>query len=162
LTINGWTIYAHPLFLDQLERLVQAVERDQKNDPKNYTKKPNAKLLKSVSTIALERIPQDPTDKRYRLGDTLGESYKHWFREKFGAGRFRLFFRYDSRSKIIIYAWINDEKTLRTYGAKSDAYAVFSAMLTGGNPPNNWEALLASCKDPEIIKRTEEMLAKHA
>jgi toxin YhaV len=162
LTINGWTIYAHPLFLDQLERLVQAVERDQKNDPKNYTKKPNAKLLKSVSTIALERIPQDPTDKRYRLGDTLGESYKHWFREKFGAGRFRLFFRYDSRSKIIIYAWINDEKTLRTYGAKSDAYAVFSAMLTGGNPPNNWEALLASCKDPEIIKRTEEMLAKQA
>jgi toxin YhaV len=162
LTINGWTIYAHPLFLDQLERLVQAVERDQKNDPRNYTKKPNAKLLKSVSTIALERIPQDPTDKRYRLGDTLGESYKHWFREKFGAGRFRLFFRYDSRSKIIIYAWINDEKTLRTYGAKSDAYAVFSAMLTGGNPPNNWEALLASCKDPEIIKRTEEMLAKQA
>jgi toxin YhaV len=162
LTINGWTIYAHPLFLDQLERLVQAVERDQKNDPRNYTKKPNAKLLKSVSTIALERIPQDPTDKRYRLGDTLGESYKHWFREKFGAGRFRLFFRYDSRSKIIIYAWINDEKTLRTYGAKSDAYAVFSAMLTSGNPPNNWEALLASCKDPEIIKRTEEMLAKQA
>ncbi|MGB9113681.1 type II toxin-antitoxin system YhaV family toxin [Bradyrhizobium sp.] len=160
MTINGWTIYAHPLFLDQLERLVQAVERDQKNDPKNYTKKPNAKLLKSVSTIALERIPQDPTDKRYRLGDTLGESHKHWFREKFGAGRFRLFFRYDSKSKVIIYAWINDEKTLRTYGAKSDAYAVFSAMLTDGNPPDNWEALLASCKDPEIVKRTEEMLAK--
>lgn len=162
MTINGWAIYAHPLFLDQLERLVQAVKRDQKNDPRNYTKKPNAKLLKSVSTIALERIPQDPTDKRYRLGDTLGESYKHWFREKFGAGRFRLFFRYDSKSKVIIYAWINDENTLRTYGAKSDAYAVFSAMLTDGNPPDSWEALLASCKDPEIVKRTEEMLAKQA
>lgn len=138
------------------------MERDQKKDPRNYTRKSNAKLLKSISTIALERIPQDPADKRYRLGDTLGEACKHWFREKFGAGRFRLFFRYDSKSKIIIYAWINDENTLRTYGARSDAYAVFSAMLTDGNPPNNWETLLASCKNPEIIKRTEEMLAKKA
>lgn len=162
MTINGWTIFAHPLFLAQLERLIEAVERDKKNDPKNYAEKSNAKLLKSVSTIALERIPQDPTDKRYRLGGTLGESYKHWFREKFGAGRFRLFFRYDSKSKIIIYAWINNENTLRTYGAKSDAYAVFSAMLKDGNPPDNWAALLAACKDPEIVKRTEEMLAKQA
>jgi toxin YhaV len=160
LTINGWTIYAHPLFLDQLERLVEAVERDQRNDPRNFTKKSDAKLLKSISTIALERIPQDPTDKRFRLGDTLGESYKHWFRDKFGAGRFRLFFRYDSRSKVIIYAWINDEKTLRTYGAKSDAYAVFSAMLEDGNPPDGWEALVTSCKNPEVVKRTEEMLIK--
>jgi len=157
LTINGWTIFAHPLFLAQLERLIEAVERDKRNDPRNYTKKSNAKLLKSVSTIALERIPQDPTDKRCRLGGTLGESYKHWFREKFGAGRFRLFFRFDSKSKIIIYVWINDENTLRTYGAKSDAYAVFSAMLKDGNPPDNWAALLASCKDPEIVKRAEDI-----
>ncbi|HLX16594.1 MAG TPA: type II toxin-antitoxin system YhaV family toxin [Bradyrhizobium sp.] len=144
MTINGWTIFAHPLFLAQLERLIAAVERDKKNEPRNYAKKSNAKLLKSISAIALERIPQDPTDRRYRLGGTLGESYKHWFREKFGAGRFRLFFRYDSKSKIIIYAWINDENTLRTHGAKSDAYAVFSAMLKDGNPPDHWAALLAS------------------
>lgn len=148
MTINGWTIYAHPLFLDQLARLVAAVERDKKINPENYTTKPNAKLLKAVFAIALERIPQDPTDKRYRLGDTLGDAYKHWFRDKFGAGRFRLFFRYDTKSGVIIYAWINDEKTLRTYGAKSDAYAVFSMMLASGNTPDDWDALATSCKNP--------------
>jgi toxin YhaV len=148
--------------LDQLEKLVEAVELDKKNDPDNYTNKANAKLLKAISTLALERIPQDPSDNRYRLGNTLGEAYKHWFRDKFGAGRFRLFFRYDSKSKVIIYAWVNDENTLRTYGAKSDAYAVFSAMLSEGNPPDSWDVLAASCNNPDVVKRTKEMLAKQA
>lgn len=148
--------------MDQLEKLVAAVERDKTHDPDNFAKKANAKLLKSISTLATERIPQDPTDKRYRLGDTLGEDYKHWFRDKFGGGRFRLFFRYDSKSKVIIYAWINDQNTLRTYGAKSDAYAVFSTMLSEGNPPDSWNALVTSCKNPDVVKRTEEMLAKQA
>jgi toxin YhaV len=162
VTIDGWAIYAHPLFLDQLEKLIEAVERDKKNDPDNYTRKANAKLLKVISTLALERIPQDPTNKRYRLGDTLGEAGKHWFRDKFGEGRFRLFFRYDSKSRVIIYAWVNDENTLRTYGARPDAYAVFSAMLLEGNPPDSWDALVASCKNPDVVKRTKEMLARQA
>jgi len=39
---------------------------------------------------------------------------------KFG-GRFRLFFRYDGRARLIVFAWVNDEQTLRKCGAKSDA-----------------------------------------
>jgi len=46
----------------------------------------NAKLLKAISEIAFERIPEDPTSPRYRLGDTLGADKKHWFRDKFGNG----------------------------------------------------------------------------
>jgi toxin YhaV len=42
---------------------------------------------------------------------------------------------------VIIYAWVNDEGSLRTYGAKRDAYAVFKAMLDKGNPPESWTAL---------------------
>jgi toxin YhaV len=117
-------------------------------------------LLKAIFTIALERIPQDPTDKRYRLGDTLGNGYKHWFREKFGAGRFRLFFRFDSKSRVIIYAWANDENSLRTYGKKTDAYAVFSTMLGDGNPPDNWDKLLEACKNPEVVKRAKAALGR--
>ena len=64
------------------------------------------------------------------------EHRKHWFRAKFGAGRFRLFFRYSTRAKIIVFAWVNDEATLRTYGARSDAYAVFRKMLDKGDPPD--------------------------
>ena len=162
MVINGWTVYAHPLFLDQLDRLTAAVERDRAANPIEYKKRPNAKILKAIAEIALNRIPQDPTNARYRMGDTMGENYKHWFRDKFANGRFRLFFRYDSKSKVIIYAWVNDENTLRTYGSKSDAYAVFVAMLDDGNPPDSWDKLKAACSTPEVIARTEKMLATKA
>jgi toxin YhaV len=138
--------------LQQLEKLVAGVKRDKEREPKNFTKKANAKTLKAIETIALERIPADPTNQRYRLGETLGAENKHWFREKFGNSRFRLFFRYDSNAKIIIYAWVNDENTLRTYGAKTDAYAVFSKMLADGNPPTTWEELLAACQGSESLQ----------
>jgi len=153
LIINGWTLYAHPLFLDQVERLALAVERDKKTDPHNYRSKANAKLLAAIWKIAFKQIPQDPGLARYRQGITLGDAYKHWFREKFGNGRFRLFFRFDSRSKIIVYAWVNDENSKRTYGSRTDAYAVFRDMLAQGNPPDDWATLLKACSDKDVALR---------
>lgn len=160
MLINGWTIYAHPLFLDQVEKLVLAVERDKQAKPDDYQSKPNAKLLAAVWKIAFSQIPQDPALARYRQGVTLGDDYKHWFREKFGNGRFRLFFRFDSASKVIIYAWVNDENSKRTYGSKTDAYAVFRDMLGKGNPPNDWAALLKVCSDQKVAARLAPTLAK--
>ena len=61
LEINGWTIYAHPLFLDQLEAMVGAVEKARKKDPQGYKKKRAAKLLAAVLKVAFEDIPSDPT-----------------------------------------------------------------------------------------------------
>ncbi len=140
--VNGWTLYAHPLFLAQLERLTIAVERTQIRDPKRYASTADAKLLAAIRKLMLESIPIDPARPEFRQGGTLGRSRKHWFRAKFGAGRFRLFFRYSSTAKIIIYAWVNDSESLRTYGSKSDAYAVFKGMLDEGNPPEQWDGLL--------------------
>ena len=72
----------------------------------------------------------------------LGSDHKHWFRAKFVNGRYRLFYRYDSQAKVIVYAWVNDASTLRTYGSRTDAYAGFGKMLKQGNPPDDWKALL--------------------
>jgi toxin YhaV len=142
--INGWTLYAHPLFTDQLDRLTAAVEKTKRKDPKTYQSTANAKLLAQLQRLAFETIPVDPARPEFRQGGTLGQSRKHWFRAKFGGGRFRLFFRFSSSAKIIVYAWVNDSETLRTYGAKSDAYAVFKGMLDQGNPPEDWAELLTS------------------
>lgn len=160
MVINGWAVYAHPLLLEQVARLQAGVERDRKKSPANYQSRPNAKLLNAIRAIARERVPQDPADKRYRLGGALGDDHKHWFREKFGNGRFRLFFRFDSHAKIIIYGWMNDETTLRTYGSKSDAYAVFSSMLDGGHPPDDWEKLLSECTAPDVARQADELLQR--
>ncbi|MCL6654026.1 toxin [Agrobacterium rubi] len=145
--INGWTVRAHPLLLDQLEKLTAAVEKQARKDPDAYRNSANAKLLAALQSLLFDKIPQDPTSTSYVQGNTLGTSRRHWFRVKFGGGRFRLFFRYSTRAKVIIFAWVNDENTLRTYGSKTDAYAVFKTMLNDGNPPDDWETLMKATSE---------------
>ena len=60
--------------------------------------------------------------------------------------RFRLFFRFDSKTRIIIFAWVNDENTLRSSGSKSDPYTVFQRMLERGHPPDDWAELVAASR----------------
>jgi toxin YhaV len=152
--INGWTIFAHPLFLDQLEAMIEAVEKARKKDPTKYKKKRGAKLLAAVLKVAFEDIPGDPTREVYRQGSTLGEDYKHWFRAKF-LQQFRLFFRYQQSAdaKIIVLAWVNDDSTLRAYESANDAYAVFRKMLDRGNPPDTWNKLLSAASSGESRRR---------
>jgi toxin YhaV len=106
---------------------------------------PKAKFRRRVDSIIFEEVPQNPAKPTYSLGNTLGSAARHWHRVKFN-GRFRLFFWYDSESKSIIYAWLNDENTLRKAGAESDPYVVFRKMLDHGNPPNSWDELIAACE----------------
>src|ERR1035438_8592142 len=108
VAVHDWDLFAHPLLLDQLDRLVAAVEREKAKNPTAYSSGANAKLLAALRRLIFEVIPQDPTRPDYRQGRTLGRDRKHWFRAKFGNGRFRLFFRFDSRNRIIVYAWVND------------------------------------------------------
>lgn len=155
MIVNGWTIFAHPLLLDQLERATSAVEAAKAADPAGFQRTSQAKLLAMLVKLLFEAIPADPTRPEYRQGDMLGAARKHWFRAKFGNGRFRLFFRYDSKTKIIIFAWVNDETTLRTYGAKTDAYRVFKGMLDKGNPPDDWGDLLNAASATAVVARLD-------
>ncbi len=141
LVINGWAIFTHPLFLDQYESLAQKVSALQKKDPVNYRKKNASKRLAAIHKLSFEIIPSDPSLPEYRQGTTLGYNYKHWFRAKFFQ-QYRLFFRFHSESKIIVLAWVNDEKNKRAYGSKTDAYRVFEKMLNSGHPPDDWDSLL--------------------
>ena len=145
LIINGWTIFAHPLFLNQTEELVEQVEKLRKKDPANYVKKNAAKRLAAIFRLAFEVIPREPNLPIYRQGSTLGKDRKHWFRAKFFQ-QYRLFFRFHTESRIIVYAWVNDEKLKRFFGSKTDAYRVFSKMLESGNPPEDWDKLLQQAK----------------
>jgi toxin YhaV len=142
IVINGWRIFAHPLFLQRLEESIVQVERLRQKYPQDYTKKNAAKVLAAITKLAFEVIPEDPTRSEYRQGTTLGADYKHWLRAKFYQ-QYRLFFRYRLESKIIVYAWVNDERSKRAYESKTDAYVVFEKMLSVGYPPNDWNELLA-------------------
>lgn len=120
LVIYGWTVFAHPLFLDQIEALIQQVDALRSKDPDGYRKKNATKRLAAISRLAFEVIPQDPTRAEYRLGNTLGDEHKHWFRARFFQ-QYRLFFRFHAASKIIV--------------------------LASGHPPDDWAQLLAQAND---------------
>ena len=141
MVVNGWTLFAHPLFLEQTEALIKQIEAFRKKDAVAYKKKNATKRLAAIVKLAFGVIPQDPTSSEYRQGVTLGNNHKHWFRAKFFQ-QYRLFFRFHLESKIIVYAWVNDEGTKRAYDSKNDAYRVFQKMLDKGNPPDNWDELL--------------------
>jgi toxin YhaV len=156
MQVSGWELFAHSLLLDQLEKLMTAVETLKAKKPDDYQSAANFKLLAALNELMFVVIPVDPTRLEYRQGNTLGDDYKHWFRAKFGGQRFRLFFRFDTKQKVIIYAWVNDEDTKRTYGSKNDAYAVFRKMLNNGNPPDDWAALLKAARTPEAVARLQK------
>lgn len=146
LVIHGWTLFAHPLFLEQIEVLVRQVRAFKDKDPKSYQKKNAAKRLAAITKLAFDIIPQDPLRAEYRQGTTLGEDRKHWFRAKFFQ-QYRLFFRCHAPSKVIVYAWVNDEHTKRAYDSRHDAYRVFKKMLETGCPPDDWDDLFDEAKD---------------
>ncbi|MCT7964418.1 type II toxin-antitoxin system YhaV family toxin [Laspinema sp. D1] len=146
LVINGWNIFAHPLFIEQVEQLLTQVENLRQKDPVGYREKNATKRLAAIAKLAFEVIPQDPTRNEYRQGSTLGDEYKHWFRAKFFQ-QYRLFFRYHQDSKILVFVWVNDENSKRAYQSKTDAYRVFQKMLNSGYPPDDWDDLMAEVQE---------------
>jgi toxin YhaV len=150
---HGWRLASHPQLLDQSDKLIAAAERARRSDPARWQGNANVKLLANLRDLMLDRVPSDPLAAEFRQGNTLGPTHRHWFRAKFGANRFRLFFRADSASRIIVYTWVNDRDTLRKAGAASDPYAVFARMLAHGSPPDDWPKLLAAAQDPATAQR---------
>lgn len=138
---HGWKLYRAGAFAEAFDRLETEVTRLAAVDPDQYRSHPKAKLLKRIVDLVFEEIPRDPASPLYSLGNTLGPAQRHWRRAKF-MQRFRLFFRFDTSSRVIIYAWVNDENTLRKAGSRSDPYEVFLRRLQAGDPPGAWQELL--------------------
>lgn len=142
---HGWTVLFHEGVILQLRKLQEAAAKAEQNDPQGFEGNANVKLFRALSHLIIDSVPSDPAMDEFRQGNTLGTAYRHWRRAKIGS-RFRLFFRYDSKSRVIVYAWVNDENTLRSAGSKSNPYAVFEKRLGRGSPPDDWDALIAATR----------------
>jgi toxin YhaV len=151
---KGWLLYGHPVFIARLGALIEEVKALQKADPQNFHREEAAKLLVAVRHCIFTDVPADPAHTKYRLGKTLGPKNGNWRRvKKLLPPRYRLFFQFRTVvPKTIIYAWLNDECTLRKAGAKTDCYAVFAKMLKGGKVPNTFAELEKAAKAIETPK----------
>jgi toxin YhaV len=126
--------------------VVKRVEKLAATDPNGYVSHPATKMLGTINHYIRDVIPRDPNGPEFRQGNTLGPDNRHWFRAKFH-GRYRLFYRFSTEQKVIVYAWVNDEGRLRKSGSKTDPYVVFKAMLESGEPPNSFAELLLGSKE---------------
>lgn len=134
---EGWLLLAHLHFEDQWSTLTNDVFQLASDRPESYKSHRKAKRLATLEKLVFEVIPPDPANRLWLQGNTLGVENRAWRRAKFGQ-QYRLFFRFDSASRIIIYGWMNDQNSLRARESKSDAYVVFASMLDSGNPPSRW------------------------
>ena len=142
---HGWNLLFHECLSEQLQKLHFAAQRAQQQDPHGFEANANVRLFAALSKLIFDAVPSDPNREEYRQGNTMGTAFRHWRRAKIGR-RFRLFFRFDSKSRLIVFAWVNDENTLRSSGSKSDPYMVFQRMLGRGHPPDDWAALVAASR----------------
>ncbi|MBU6451681.1 MAG: type II toxin-antitoxin system YhaV family toxin [Cyanobacteria bacterium REEB67] len=142
MIINAWQLVQDKMFTEQLNKLIAEIVKLQQTQPESFKEHPKTKKLARIYKLMLEEIPADPAHAQWNQGNTLGEDFRFWKRAKFGPNHFRLFFRYDGSRQVIIYAWMNDEKTLRKDGDKNDPYAIFAKGLRNGDPPSDLNDLL--------------------
>ena len=71
LVVHGWTLFAHPLFTDQVDALARQVQALKQKDPTGYVQKNATKRLAAIAKLAFDVIPQDPSRSEYRQGDRL-------------------------------------------------------------------------------------------
>jgi toxin YhaV len=140
-----WIVLGHPAFEMEFDDYKRGAVAAISKFGSDWIKTQAGKQFVALKYLVFDRIPSNPGNPEFRLGNSLGEKYRNWFRGKF-LQQYRVFFRYSTRSQVIVYAWVNNPETLRAYGSKTDAYLVFKKMLESGRVPNNWDELIAESK----------------
>jgi len=147
---NGWNLFQFRPFALRLKALTQVVSSLAQSDPAGYKQHPKTKLLASVYRSITDTVPTNPADPVFRLGHTLGKQNGNWRRVKKGLPqRYRLFFMFATNPlQVVIYAWLNDEDTLRKEGSRTDVYEVFKRMLERGEVPSTIDELIQGSITP--------------
>ena len=56
IVVNGWTLYTHPLFVEQVRSLSEKVEALKAKDPQGYKTKNVTKRLAAIYRLTFETI----------------------------------------------------------------------------------------------------------
>ncbi len=152
--INGWLVLARPALAHRYAALRDEARRLRAVlPPEELNHHPSVKLAAQVHRLMTDIVPGDPDHPDFRLTGSLRR-----FRRAKGHGlppRYRLFWTYSQAQRVIIFLYLNDERSLRKEGAKSDPYAVFRRMVERGDIGSDFAANLVawSREYPEDARR---------
>ncbi len=139
--INGWLVLALPeverRYVELRRRVLELRQRLAEED---YLRHPTVRLFASVLRLLTSTIPEAPDAPEFKLEGSLGKFRRA---KKHGLPpRYRLFWVFSSRLRVIIFLYLNDETTLRKEGARTDPYRVFQRMIDRGEIGADFEANL--------------------
>jgi toxin YhaV len=146
LRINGWLVLLHPEFAARYDELRQRARqlRGELSDDE-FRKHSIVKLAASVQRLVTQIVPQDPNRLEFQLRGPLAQYRRA---KKHGLPpRYRLFWIFSSRERIIIFLYLNDDSTLRKEGDKNDPYEVFERMVRRGEIGPDFESNVATVRD---------------
>ena len=124
---NKYILKAHNLYYTRIKEIIERVVVLKAKLPKDeFVKHDLVKFAKRLREADTNTIPSDPAHPDYRLSGEL----KKFKRYKKGLQRYRSFFCYSDTPPIIVYLYLNDDKTLRKDGSKTDAYEVFKKLVS--------------------------------
>lgn len=119
---SNYLLKYHDFYFHRIAKLKEQVkELHSKLSKEEFQQHEIVKFAYRIRKADQEIIPQDPNRPEYRLTGDL----KKYRRYKQGLQRYRLFFCFSSKPKIILYLYLNDEKNLRKAGDKKDPYEEF-------------------------------------
>lgn len=104
---HGWTLLFHEGFIDQLRKVQAAAVPLSDSEPQQFDGDANAKLFQALSYWVMDAVPGDPSRDAFRHCNIAEPAHSNWRCAKIGR-RFRLFFRYDARAKVIVFAALKD------------------------------------------------------
>ena len=125
-TADKYILKAHDFYYTRIKEIRERVvflKNKLTND--EFIKHDLVKFAKRLREADKNTIPNNPTHPDYRLSGEL----KKFKRYKKGLQRYRLFFCYSDTPPIIVYLYLNDDKTLRKEGSKTDAYEIFRKFV---------------------------------
>ncbi|MGI8609912.1 MAG: type II toxin-antitoxin system YhaV family toxin [Candidatus Dormibacteria bacterium] len=129
---HGWRVLFTEPFTSRYGDLSGQVQRlkQELGDAPQFHYHPTTKLFRAVFEAVYNLVPSDPERRDFLLDGDLAK-----FRRVKKNGlpkRYRLFFVFSTKARVIIFLYLNDEHTLRNQGSSNDPYAVFSRMVSRG------------------------------
>jgi toxin YhaV len=99
LIVKGWSIVAHPKWLEKFELWIASVDERRAPD--------RARPLAALTRLAFGTLPENPLRSEYRAPEASGDEDGHWYCAEYWP-QSRLFFRCDPGARLLIYAWFEE------------------------------------------------------
>lgn len=104
---HGWTLLFHEGVIEQLRKVQAAAVPLSDSEPQQFDGNANAKLFQALSHWVMDAVPGDPSRDAFRHCNIAEPAHSNWRCAKISR-RCRLFFRYDARAKVIVFAALKD------------------------------------------------------